>query len=115
MERVGKRVNVGKILEVLFYMAIGFSILWFLADRVRSAKIAEEAEKAEALAVHQSIIATTQDASAGTGLIRVRQQKVVAPDGSCSVTVQRYLRWSDAELFKSAYILTLPCAQGGGG
>ncbi len=50
--------------------------------------------------VHEQIIASTEDASSGSGTVRVRRATVGAGTQGCTVTVQQYVRTNPESLYK---------------
>lgn len=71
----------------------------------------DEKQRAESEKYHEVVLATTVDASAGTGLARISQVMVRTPDGACTITVHRYERNSTNDLFlRQPIIETLPCS-----
>ncbi len=70
-----------------------------------SKRVTDEKEK-----VHWSIIATTRDASGGSDTVRLRQATVHEKDGSCTTTVQRYVRGNlDNRYAEPPTVMTFPC------
>lgn len=62
----------------------------------------------KARAEHERIVSTTD----GTELVRVRHVPVRTPDGNCSLTVQRYERMSEKDLFSEpSHTSTLECGK----
>lgn len=56
-------------------------------------------KRARQQAYHDVVMATTNDVSRGSGLVRIRQATVRTSDGACTTTVQRYVRNSTNDLF----------------
>lgn len=76
-------------------IGIGISVAMAYGTNVRYETSVERAQ-----ATHARIVETTTDASGGSDTVRIRQAPMTyARDGSCSITVQRYLRRTPDDLY----------------
>ena len=82
---------------VLAAFALVMLSLLFGTDQATKTRINKEG--AQQQEYHNAVMATTYDASNGSGIARARHAMTYNPDGSCTITVQQYVRKSTNDLF----------------
>ncbi len=91
-----KRVNIVELVGVAAILLFIALVIWVYTTTVQDES---KAKKEKSIATHEAVMATTYDASNGSGLARARHAMTYNPDGSCTITVQQYVRKSTNDLF----------------
>lgn len=103
-DALASRKQLGRFMFVVTVIAITLILVLLMDNK-------NKRTRASQVRFHDDVMATTVDASGGTGLVRLQQQVTRTPDGACTITVQRYERNSTNDLFlRQPIIETLPCS-----